>query len=116
VSSSWPRPPPPPPPPLSGLIFVGLSVNIRTVLDADKHVGQNFLAGRAIEALVALLNVQAISIVALTPTIPRGVLAAFILVVTAESAISPTRQILAGRGQPVLSKSSLLRVGTAISS
>ena len=34
---------------LSGLIFVGLSVNIATVLDIDKRVGSNFLTGRAIE-------------------------------------------------------------------
>jgi hypothetical protein len=85
---------------LSGLIFLGLSVNIRTVLDADQRVGQNFLTGRAVEALVALLNVLAVSPVALTPAISRGVLAAFILLVAAEAAISPVRQILALRRQP----------------
>jgi hypothetical protein len=37
---------------LSGLIFVGLSVNIRTVLEIDKRDGGNFLTGRALEALV----------------------------------------------------------------
>jgi hypothetical protein len=71
---------------LSGLIFVGLSVNIRTVLDIDKRVGHNFLTGRAIEALVALLNALVISLVALTPTIGRGVLATFILAVAAVNA------------------------------
>ena len=99
---------------LSGLIFVGLSVNIRTVLDIDKRAGVNFLTGRAIEALVALLNVLVISIIALTPTIPRGVLAAFILVVAAESGISPGRVLQATRGQPELSKATLLRLITAI--
>ena len=36
---------------LSGLIFVGLSVSIRTVLGTEKRGGQNFLTGRALEAL-----------------------------------------------------------------
>jgi hypothetical protein len=74
---------------LSGLIFVGLSVNIHTVLDIDKREGRNFLTGRAIEALAALLIVLVISVVALTPAIGRGVLAAFILRTAAGSAISP---------------------------
>jgi O-antigen/teichoic acid export membrane protein len=73
---------------LSGLIFVGLSVSIHTVLDIDKRDGHNFLTGRAIEALAALLIVLVISIVALTPAIGRGVLAAFILLTAAGSAIS----------------------------
>jgi hypothetical protein len=50
---------------LSGLIFVAISVNIGPVLEADKRTGQNFLTGRALEALVALLNVLAISLVGL---------------------------------------------------
>jgi hypothetical protein len=78
---------------LSGLIFVGLSVNIKTVLDIDKRDGANLLTGRGLEALVALLNVLVICIVAATPNINRGVLAAFILVVSTESAISPVRGI-----------------------
>ena len=53
---------------LSGLIFVGLSMNIRTVLEIDKRVGSNFLSGRAAEALVALLNVVVISLVAARTT------------------------------------------------
>ena len=58
---------------LSGLIFVGLSVNIRTVLAADKREGQNFLTGRALEALAALLIVLVISLVGLVPAHPaRG--------------------------------------------
>ena len=99
---------------LSGLIFVGLSVNIRTVLEIDRRQGANFLTGRALEALVALLNVLVISIVALTPTIPRGVLAAFIIVVAAESGISPCRVLLATHGQPYVSKTTLLRLVVSI--
>lgn len=49
---------------LSGLIFVGLSVNIRTVLDLDKREGQNFLTGRALDALTTLLLVLAITVAA----------------------------------------------------
>jgi hypothetical protein len=98
---------------LSGLIFVAISVNIGPVLEADKRTGQNFLTGRALEALVALLNVLAISLVGLTPTIPRGAFAAFILVVAAESAISPVRAVGASRGQPSLDTVALLRLVTA---
>jgi hypothetical protein len=95
---------------LSGLIFVGLSVNVRTVLDIDKRDGGNFLTGRALEALVALLNVLVISIVALTPTIGDGVLASFILVVAAESAISPVRALRVGRARGALPGSTVVRI------
>jgi hypothetical protein len=98
---------------LSGLIFVAISVNIGPVLEADKRTGQNFLTGRALEALVALLNVLAISLVGLTPTIPRGAFAAFILVVAAESAISPVRALGASRSQPSMDTFALLRLVTA---
>ena len=80
---------------LSGLIFVGLSVNIRTVLAAGKREGQDFLTGRALEALAALLLVLVISLVGLAPAIPRGALAAFILLAGAGSATSPVRALLA---------------------
>jgi hypothetical protein len=99
--------------PLSGLIFVGLSVNIRTVLEIDKRDGGNFLTGRALEALVALMNVLAISIVALTPAIARGVLAGFILLVAAESAISPVRVLLVSRAQTTVARSTRVRLFTA---
>jgi hypothetical protein len=52
---------------LSGLIFVGLSVNLQTLLDTDTSDGRNLLTGRAMEALAALLTVLMISIVALAP-------------------------------------------------
>jgi hypothetical protein len=98
---------------LSGLIFVAVSVNVKTVLDIDKTSGGNFLTGRAIEALVALLNVLVVSLIALTPGISRGALAAVILVVAAESAISPTKAMLASRGQAEIAKATLVRVVTA---
>jgi hypothetical protein len=95
---------------LSGLIFVGLSVNIRTVLDLDKQAGNNFLTGRAIEALVALLNVLAISLVALTPNISRDALVAFVLFVTLESAISPIRVVIASRERGTVDLATLFRL------
>ncbi|MGI8448606.1 MAG: hypothetical protein ACR2MP_15800 [Streptosporangiaceae bacterium] len=98
---------------LSGLIFVGLSVNIRTVLDADQREGQNFLTGRALEALAALLIVLVISLVGLVPAIPRGALAAFILLTGAGSAISPVRALLASRHGTALDGLLLLRLITA---
>lgn len=99
---------------LSGLIFVGLSVNIRTVLELDEHTGSNFLTGRAIEALVALLDVLVISLVALTPTISRGVLSGFILLTAVISAISPTRATMAARGQGSLAAGTGWRIALAI--
>lgn len=99
---------------LSGLIFVGLSVNIRTVLDIDKRDGRNFLTGRAIEALAALLIVLVISIVALTPVIHPGVLAAFILVTAAGSTVSPIRALYASRGAGAMQASMYLRLLTAV--
>jgi hypothetical protein len=82
---------------LSGLIFVGLSVNIQEILEIERGEGQNFLTGRAVEALVALLNVLAISLVGLTPGIADGVLAGVILLTAADSAISPVRLTMAVR-------------------
>lgn len=77
---------------LSSLIFVGLSVNIGAVLELCKREGSPFLTGRAIEALVALLNVLVVSIIALTPT----------------------RVLLATRGQPDVNTTNLLRLATAV--
>jgi modulator of FtsH protease len=95
---------------LSGLLFVGLSVNIRTVLDADQREGQNFLTGRALEALAALVTVLVISLVALVPGIPRGVLAAFILLAGLGSATSPLRALAASRNGTRLDGPLLLRL------
>ncbi len=99
---------------LAGLIFVGLSVNMGRLLAADRVEGENLLGGRAIEALVAMANVLVISIVALTPTIDRGVLAAVIIVVGLESAISPARVLVGTHGKPEISKETLLRLVMAI--
>jgi hypothetical protein len=98
---------------LSGLIFVGLSVNLRTVLELDRRQGGNFLTGRALEALVALLNVLVVSLVALTPAIPHQVLAAFIFVVAAESATSPIKVFIATRHEARVSGTTYLRLLTA---
>jgi hypothetical protein len=98
---------------LSGLIFVGLSVNIKTVLEIETREGAPLLTGRGLEALVALLNVLVICIVGATPGINRGVLAAFILAVAMESAISPIRALMATRGQSEIRKSTVQRLVTA---
>ncbi len=98
---------------LSGLIFVGLSVNIRSVLQTEKREGQNLLTGRAIEALAALLLVLLISLVALTPDIPRWALATFILLAGLGSATSPVRALLASRQQASIGFPLVLRLVTA---
>jgi hypothetical protein len=95
---------------LAGLIFVGLSVNMSTLLDLDHKRGQNFLTGRALEALVALINVLVICIVALTPHILKGVLAAFILLTAVASAISPVRALQAASREERRSPTMLQRI------
>lgn len=97
---------------LSGLIFVALSVNIRAVLAAGQREGQNFLTGRALEALAALLIVLVVSLVGLVPGIPRGALAAFILVAGVGSAASPVRALAARRNGTGLGAPLLLRLIT----
>jgi hypothetical protein len=98
---------------LSGLIFVGLSVNIQEVLEIEKRDGSNYLTGRAIEALVALLNVLVISLVALTPMIHRWTLACFILLTAVTSAISPARATYAGLSAGHVSAGTASRIGFA---
>jgi hypothetical protein len=99
---------------LAGLIFVGLSVNMSTLLDLDRKRGQNFLTGRALEALVAMITVVVICIVALTPHISRGVLAAFILLMSVGSAISPVRALRAANREERRDPGLLQRVGNAL--
>lgn len=99
---------------LSGLIFVGLSVNIRRILELDKRDGQNFLTGRALEAFAALLIVLVISIIALTPGIASGILAAFVLINAVGSATSPSRVLYVSRGRGPLGTAMLLRLSAAI--
>ena len=98
---------------LSGLIFVALSINIEKVLKIEKRDGQNFLTGRALEGLVDLLIVLGVSLVALTPEIARGVMAAVILLAAAASAVSPIRALIASRGQSGLGTATLVRIETA---
>ena len=95
---------------LAGLIFVGLSVNMSTLLGLDQKRGQNFLTGRALEALVAMLNILVICIVTLTPHIFKGVLAAFILLTAAASAISPVRALRAASREERRSPTMLQRI------
>ena len=97
---------------LSGLIFVGLAVTIRTVQAADQREGRNFLAGRVLEALTALLIVLVISLVGLVPAISRGALAAFILVAGLASATSPVRAVAASRNGTGLDAPRALRLIT----
>ena len=100
---------------LAGLIFVGLSVNMTTLLQLDKERGQNFLTGRALEAFVALLNVLLICVVALTPHILTGVLAALILLTAAASAISPVRALRSANREERRSPTLLQRIAFAFS-
>ncbi len=95
---------------LSGLIFVGLSVNIRTVLETEKREGGNFLSSRGLEALAALLIVLVISLIGLVPGIPRGVLAAFILLTAVGSVTSPVRALVASRRQAALHVTTVVRL------
>jgi phosphatidylglycerophosphate synthase len=92
---------------------VGLSVNIKDVLSIEEKGGAPLLTGRGLEALIDLLNVLVICIIGATPNISRGVLAAFIPIIAAESAISPVRAVLATRGRSEISKSTLQRLMTA---
>jgi hypothetical protein len=82
---------------LAGLIFVGLSVNMRAVLEFEKKHKRNLLTRRAIESLVGLLSLLLICVVALTPHIYIWVLAAFILLTAAISAVSPVLALFAYR-------------------
>jgi hypothetical protein len=57
--------------------------------------------------------VLAVSLVALTPTIDRGVLAGFILVAAAVSAISPAKALRASRARGALGAATASRVAIA---
>jgi modulator of FtsH protease len=98
---------------LNGLIFVGLSVNIKTVLEIEQKDGGNFLTGRALEALVALLDVLVVSLVAMTPRIASGALGAFVLLGATVSGISPMRAHHASRHLAGLRPTMLLHLLTA---
>lgn len=98
---------------LSGLIFVGLSVNLRTVLATGKREGGNVLAACGLEALAALLIVLVVSLVGLVPGIPRGVLAAFILLTAVGSVTSPVRALVASRRPAALRAITVVRLTAA---
>jgi modulator of FtsH protease len=86
---------------LSGLIFVAVSINLRDIFALEKKVGSTYLTGRALESLVALLIVLAISLVGLDPSISRAFFAGFLLFCAAGSAVSPIRATAAYRSSHV---------------
>ena len=75
--------------PLAGLLFVALLPNVDRLLEFDKTMKFRPATGRAREALIGLLSILVISIVALVPHVRNLVLAAFIGLVAAVSAVSP---------------------------
>ena len=86
---------------LSGLIFVAVSINLRTILDQEKEAGSSYLTGRALESLAALLVVLGISLVGLDPSVSGVVFAAVLLTCAAGSCISPVRAALGYRSTHV---------------
>ncbi|MEU9979600.1 hypothetical protein [Streptomyces sp. NPDC051014] len=98
---------------LCGLIFVGLSVNLRAVLRLENGRGRDSMTGRAFEAFAALLIVLVVSIVGLTPALSTNVLAAFVLANAVVNAISPCRALLLGRGKEAPTAAMLLRLFVA---
>jgi len=78
---------------LSGLIFVGVSVNLSRILAAEKVEGGSFLTGRAIEALVALLSVLGISIFGLAPELGQAAFGIVLLVAAVFCVIAPVRLV-----------------------
>jgi hypothetical protein len=86
---------------LSGLIFVAVSINLRDIFALEKKIGSTYLTGRALESLVALLIVLAISLVGLDPGISRALFAGFLLFCAAGSVVSPIRATLAQRSSHV---------------
>jgi hypothetical protein len=76
---------------LSGLIFVAVSINLRAILAEETKAGSSYLTGRALESLVALLIVLAVSLVGLDPSIGRLTFGVLLLAFAAGSAVSPVR-------------------------
>jgi modulator of FtsH protease len=76
---------------LSGLIFVGVSINVRAILTEEKKLGSRSLTGRALESLVDLLVVLAISFVGLVPTISAPWFAAYLGFSAVVCSVSPWR-------------------------
>jgi hypothetical protein len=82
---------------LSGLIFVAVSINLGAILEEENKLGSTYLTGRALESLVALLIVLAISIVGLDPAISRAAFAGVLALCAVVSAVSPMRAVTAFR-------------------
>jgi hypothetical protein len=76
---------------LSGLIFVGISINFRAIFAEEKRAGAAYLTGRALESIVDLLVVLAISFIGLVPTLSALIFAIFLLFSAAVCAVSPVR-------------------------
>jgi hypothetical protein len=82
---------------LSGLIFVAVSINLASILATEEKLGSSYLTGRALESLVALLIVLAISIVGLDPSINRVAFAVVLAFCSGVSGVSPVRAVTAYR-------------------
>ena len=78
---------------LSGLIFVGVSVNLPRILEAERLEGGRFLTGRAIEALVALLSTLGISLFGLAPHLGPMVFGVVVLAAAICCIIAPIRLV-----------------------
>ncbi|WP_213816846.1 hypothetical protein [Glaciihabitans sp. dw_435] len=79
---------------LSGLIFVGVSVNLPKILEAEKVEGGSFLTGRAIEALVALLSVLGIATFGLAPDLGHVAFSVVLLTGAVFCVIAPVRLVM----------------------
>jgi hypothetical protein len=99
---------------LSGLIFVAVSINLGEILETETKLGSTYLTGRALESLVDLLIILAISIVGLDPTIGRLPLAAVLGCCAAVSGVSPVRSMAAYRQSGVKPVSFSLRMLLAV--
>jgi hypothetical protein len=99
---------------LSGLIFVAVSINLGAILAEETKIGSTYLTGRALESLVALLIILAISLVGLDPAITRTAFAIVLLVCAVVSAISPARAVIALRRSGVKPMAFNLRLFLAL--
>jgi hypothetical protein len=82
---------------LLGLIFVAVSINLGAILAEEKKIGSSYLTGRALESLVSLLVVLAVSLVGLAANVSVWVFVTFLFFAAVVSAISPIRSLTAFR-------------------
>ena len=92
-----------------------MSINLREILAEEEKIGSSYLTGRALESLVALLIILAISIVGLDAIISHEAFAAFLLLCAALSAISPALAFMAYRQSHVKPVAFNLRLFLALS-